>query len=69
MLAKLNVPANSEVGAMAAMVEAARSDIKADWESHFVVTFHIPYTRAGISDYKTASPGRPLRLLTVTFYR
>ena len=57
MLAKLNVPVVPEVRAVAAMVGAARSDGKEEWESDSGATFRISHTRAGMSVYKKASPG------------
>ena len=57
MLAKLTVPAVPEMRAVAAMVRAARSDRKEEWESYSGATFHMSHTRAGISTYKKASPG------------
>ena len=57
MLAKLTVPVVPEVRAVAAMVGAARSDRKEEWESDSGATFHISHTRAGMSVYKKASPG------------
>ena len=57
MLAKLTVPEVPEVRAMAAMVGAARSDRKEEWESDSGATFHMSHTRAGMSAYKKASPG------------
>ena len=57
MLAKLTVPAVPEVRAVAAMVRAARSDRKEEWESDFGATFHMSHTHAGMSAYKKASPG------------
>ena len=42
---------------MAAMVGAARSDRKEEWESDSGATFHMSHTRAGMSAYKKASPG------------
>ena len=57
MLAKLAVPVVPEVRAVAAMVGAARSDRKEEWESDSGATFHISHTRAGMSAYKKASPG------------
>ena len=57
MLAKLTVPVVPEVRAVAAMVGAARSDRKEEWESDSGATFHISHTRAGMSAYKKASPG------------
>ena len=57
MLAKLTVPAVPEVKAVAAMVGAARSDRKEEWESDSSATFHMSHTRAGMSAYKVTSPG------------
>ena len=57
MLAKLAVPVVSEVRTVAAMVGAARSDRKEEWESDSSATFHMSHTRAGMSAYKKASPG------------
>ena len=57
MLAKLTVPVVPEVRTVAAMVGAARSDRKEEWESHSGATFHMSHTRAGMSAYKKASPG------------
>ena len=69
MLAKLTVPAVPEVRAMAAMVGATRGDRKEEQESDSGAIFHRSHTRAGMSAYKKASRGRPLRSSTVTFYR
>ena len=57
MLAKLTVPAVSEVRAVAAMVRAARGDRKEEWESDSGAISHMSHTRAGMSSYKKASPG------------
>ena len=57
MLANLTMPVVPEVRAVAAMVGAARSDKKEEWESDSGVTFHTSQTRAGMSAYKKASPG------------
>ena len=40
-----------------AMVGAARSDRKEEWESDSGATFHMSHTHAGMSAYKKASPG------------
>ena len=57
ILAKLTVPVVAEVKAVAAMVGAARSDRKGEWESDSGATFHMmSHTRAGMSAYKKASP-------------
>ena len=57
MLAKLTMSAVPEVRAVAAMVGAARSDRKEEWESDSGAIFHMSHTRAGMSAYKKASPG------------
>ena len=62
MLAKLTVPAVPEVRAVAAMVGAARSDRKEEWESDSGATFHMSHTRAGMSSYKKASPGTNVKI-------
>ena len=62
MLAKLTVPAAPEVRAVAAMMGAARSDRKAEWESDYGATFHMSHTRAGLSAYKKASPGTDVEI-------
>ena len=56
MLAKLNVPAKSEDGVLAAMVGAVRGERK-EWESGSGATFHMSHTHDGMSNYRKASPG------------
>ena len=51
MLAKLTVLVVPEVRAVAAMVEAARSDRKEEWEADSGATFHMSHTRAGMPSY------------------
>ncbi|CAN0258420.1 unnamed protein product, partial [Ascophyllum nodosum] len=51
-----------EVRAAAAMVGTARSDEKEEWESDSGATFHMSHTRAGMSDYKKASPGTSIEI-------
>ena len=46
MLAKLTVPVVPEVREVTAMVEAARSVRKEEWESDSGATFHMSHTRA-----------------------
>ena len=53
MLAKLTEPAVPEVRAVAAMVGAARSDKKEEWESDSGATFHMSHT-AGTSNVTTS---------------
>ena len=62
MLAKLTVPVAPEVRAVAAMVGAARSDRKEEWESNSGATLHMSHTRAGLSAYKKASPGTDVEI-------
>ena len=57
MLAKLTVSVVPEVREVTAMVGAARSVRKEEWESDSGATFHMSHTRAGMSAYKEASPG------------
>ena len=57
ILAKLTVPVVPEVREVTAMVGAARSVRKEEWESDSGATFHMSHTRAGMSAYKKASPG------------
>ena len=57
-LGKLSVPVVPEVRPVAAMVGAARSDRKEEWESDSGATFHMSHTRAGMSAYRKVSLGR-----------
>ena len=57
MLAKLTVPVVPEVREVTAMVGAARSVRKEEWESDSGATTHMSHTRAEMSAYKKASPG------------
>ena len=57
MLAKLTVPVVPEVREVTAMVGAARSVRKEEWELDSGATFHMSHTRAEMSAYKKASPG------------
>ena len=45
MLAKINVPVNSEVGLVAATIEEARGEGKEEWDSDSCTIPHVPYTR------------------------
>ena len=49
MLAKLTVPVVPVVRKVTAMVGAARSDRKEEWESDSGATFHMSHTRTGMS--------------------
>ena len=62
MLAKLTVPAVPEVRAVAAIVGAARGDRKGEWEPDSGATYHMSYTRAGMSAYMKASPGTTVEI-------
>ena len=44
MLAKINVPANAEVGLVAATTETARADVKEERNSDSGESFHMSYT-------------------------
>ena len=56
MLVKLNVPANSDVEPIAAMMRAARRGSKEKFESESTKTFYRSNTRAGMAAYKKPSP-------------
>ena len=57
MLAKMNVPANSEVGLMAAIVGEAHGEDKEKSDSDSDAIFHMSHTRTGMIAYRKASPG------------
>ena len=57
MLAKINVPANAEMGLVAATTEAAREEDKEEWDSDSGASFHMPHTQAGITAYKKVPAG------------
>ena len=44
MLAKMNVPANTEVGLVGVMTGDARGDAKEEWDSYSGASFHMPHT-------------------------
>ena len=62
MLAELNVPANSEVGLVAATIDAARGDGKDNWDSDAGVSFHMSHTQAGMTAYKKAPVGTTVKV-------
>ena len=57
MLAKLNVPANAEVGPVAATTGAARGDGKEKWDSDSGASFHVSHAQAGMTAYRKAPTG------------
>ena len=57
VLTTLTVPVVPEMRGVTAMVGAARSVRKEEWESDSGAIFHMSHTRAGMSAYKKASPG------------
>ena len=57
MLAKMKVPANCEVGLMAATIGAAHGDSEGEWNLNSGATFHMSHTRVGMTAYKKAPPG------------
>ena len=44
MLAKINVPANAEVGLLGVTTGQARGDGKEEWDSDSGASFHMPHT-------------------------
>ena len=67
MLVKRNVPANSEVGLVAATIGTARGDGKEEWDSDTGASFHMSHTQAGMTAYKKAPGGTTVKLLTGPF--
>ena len=57
ILAEINVPTNSEVGLVAAMIGVARGDGKDEWDSNSGESFHMPHTQAGMIVYKKTPAG------------
>ena len=57
MLAKVNVPANTEVGLVAATTGVARGDGKHDWDSDSDASFHMSHTQTGMNAYNQAPVG------------
>ena len=56
-VAKINVPANAEVGLVAATVGAACGEGKEGWDSDSGTLFHTSHTQAGMTAYKKAPAG------------
>ena len=54
MLAKINIPANSEVGLVTAMIEAARGDGKEERNLDSGASFHMSLIQAGMTAYEKA---------------
>ena len=57
VLAKMNVPANSEGGLVAATAGAARGDGKENWDSNIGASLYTSHTQAGMTSYKKAPSG------------
>ena len=57
MLAKINMPANFEVGLVAAIIGAACGDGKEEWGSDSGASFHTSHTQAGMITFKKAPVG------------
>ena len=62
MLTKLNVPANAEVGLVAAIVGAPNGDGKEVWDSGSGATFHVSHTRVRMTAYKKVSAGTTIEV-------
>ena len=67
MLAKINVPANSELGLVEATIGAARGDDKGERDSDSGTSFHMSHAQAGMTAYKQAPALRLLRSLMGPF--
>ena len=57
MLAKTYVPANSEVGLVAATIGAACGDGEEEWDLNSGASFHMSHTRAGMTADKKTPAG------------
>ena len=57
MLTKINVPANYEVGLVAAIIGAAPGDGEEEWDSDSGASFHMPHTQVGMTAHKKAPAG------------
>ena len=57
ILAKINVPANSEVGSAVATIGVARGDGKNKLDSDSDASFHMFHTQGGTTAYKKAPAG------------
>ena len=68
VLAKLNVPANFEVGLLAATTGAARADSKEEWDSDSGVSFNMFHTQAGMTTYKKALAGATVEVADGTIF-
>ena len=66
MRANLNMTETPEVGPTAAMIGAARGDGKEELESDSGGTLHMSPTHAGMTAYKTASPGTTVEVANGT---
>ena len=70
MLARINVPANAEVGLVVATTGEARGDGKEEWDSDSGASFHMSHTQARITAFtRRRLPGRLLRSLMGPFCR
>ena len=69
MLAKINVPANAEVGLVAATTGAARGDGKQERDSDSDASFHLPHPQAGMTFYKQPPAGTTVEATDGTICR
>ena len=66
MLAKIIVPANAEVGLVAATTGPAREDAKEEWDSGSSASFHVSHTQAGMTAHKKAPAGTTVEVADET---
>ena len=62
MVAKINVPVNTEGGLVAATPGAARGDGKEEWNLDSGASFHMSPTQAGMPAYKKAPAGTTIEV-------
>ena len=68
MLAKINVPANAEVGLVAPTTGAARGNGKEEWDSDTGASFHMSLTQDGITANKKAPAGTTVEVADGTIF-
>ena len=62
MLAKINVPANTEVGLVAVTTGAVRGDDEEEWDSDSGASFHMSHTQTGMIANKKAPAGTTFKV-------
>ena len=61
-MSKINMPANAEVGLVAATTGAARGHGKEEWDSDSGASFHRSHIQDGMTAYKKAPAGTTIEV-------